>query len=338
MTVPRIMIVEDESIVSMQITDKLEAMGYEVVGTVRSGEEALERAEQLRPDLILMDIRLAGEIDGITAASKIRGALKVPLIYLTAQADEHTLSRAQLTMPQGYLIKPFSRSDLRTVVEKALRNTEFEEESVELISSPLSILGEGAIVTDQNGTVIYMNSIAEDLTGWSLAEAEGKSLTEVFSVREEGGSSIGDMGSSVISKGLGVAACYFGILASRDNSAHPVDYSVLPVQGIDGGLSRAVIAMRSPTDDSTEESEWTSSTTKLYLAGLLCCAEGDYPKAQSFYEKALPVLEMNLDRDHPRIAGMLRNLADVYRKTGRDGEADRLEERASRMRSFAAIR
>jgi CheY-like chemotaxis protein len=333
MTVPRIMIVEDESIVSMQLTDKLEGMGYEVVGTVRSGEEAVERAQQLRPDLILMDIRLAGAVDGITAASKLRELLNVSLIYLTAQADAATLSRAQLTQPSGYLIKPFSRSDLRTVVEKALRNTEFEEESVELTASPVSLLGEGAIVTDQNGAIIYMNSIAEALTGWSREEAEGKNLKEVFCVRAVEGTSIGDMEPSVISKGLGVAACYFGILSSRDKSAQPVEYSVLPVQDVNEKISRAVIAMRSPTDDSTEDSEWTSNSTKLYLAGLLCCAEGDYASAQSFYEKALPVLEMNLDSNHPRIAGMLRNLADVYRKTSRAAEADRLEARAARIRS-----
>jgi len=331
--VPRIMIVEDESIVSMQLSDKLEEMGYEVVGTVRSGEKALEQAKQLRPDLILMDIRLAGEVDGITAAIRIREVLNVPLIYLTAQADTHTLSRAHLTNPSGYLIKPFSRSDLRMAVERALRNSEFEEESVQLIASPQAILGEGAIVTHENGTIIYMNSIAEALTGWSLEEAEGKNLTEVFRVIEDGNASIGDTRPSGISKGLRVAASYSGILASRDTLAKPVAYSVLPVQDIEGKLSRAIIAIRSATEDSIDDSEWISSAIKLYLAGLLCCAEGDFATAQSFYEKALPVLEINLDGNHPRIAGMLRNLADVYRKTGRDGEADRMEERAARMRS-----
>ncbi len=117
----RILIVEDEAIVSMDLRHKLEAMGYSVPAEISSGEEAVEAASQLRPDMVLMDIRLSGEMDGIDAAQEIRRRFDIPVVYLTSHADEDTLARAKKTEPSGYILKPFYDAELRAVVEMAIR-------------------------------------------------------------------------------------------------------------------------------------------------------------------------------------------------------------------------
>jgi len=117
----QILIVEDEAIVSMDLRYKLEAMGYSVAAEISSGEEAVEAASRLHPDVVLMDIGLSGEMDGIDAAVQIHGQLDVPVVYLTAYVDEATLERAKATEPSGYILKPFDDASLRAVVEMAMR-------------------------------------------------------------------------------------------------------------------------------------------------------------------------------------------------------------------------
>ncbi|NDC39460.1 MAG: response regulator [Proteobacteria bacterium] len=115
-----ILVVEDEAIVAMDIADSLGSLGYNVVGTTDRGEDAIDKATSLKPDLVLMDIVLKGAMDGITAAKTIGTRLQIPVVYLTAHSDETTLQRAKLTTPQGYILKPFDIEDLRTSVEIAL--------------------------------------------------------------------------------------------------------------------------------------------------------------------------------------------------------------------------
>ena len=124
----RILIVEDEAIVAMDIEDRLAAMGYEPIGRASSGEHALALTEEHRPNLVLMDIRLQGAMDGITAASEIRQRFHVPVIILTAYSEDATLARAKLAEPYGYLLKPFDDRELKSAIEIALYKHEAEEE------------------------------------------------------------------------------------------------------------------------------------------------------------------------------------------------------------------
>ena len=117
----QVLIVEDEAIVSMDLRYKLEALGYSVPAEIRSGEEAVAAASRLRPDLVLMDIRLSGEMDGIDAAAQIRGQFDVPVVYVTAYIDEATLERAKATEPSGYILKPFDDAKLQATVEMAIQ-------------------------------------------------------------------------------------------------------------------------------------------------------------------------------------------------------------------------
>jgi CheY-like chemotaxis protein len=117
-----ILIVEDESIVALDIKDKVERLGYNVLAVVSSGEAAVEEVTKIQPDLVLMDIILSGKIDGIETARRIRNNFDIPIIYLTAHSDEQTLKRAKVTEPFGYIIKPFVDKDLQNAIKIALRN------------------------------------------------------------------------------------------------------------------------------------------------------------------------------------------------------------------------
>ena len=127
-----ILIVEDERVVALNLQDQLEKLGFQVYGVVASGEEALRQITGKKPDLVLMDIKLKGTMDGVEAAALLRNQFKLPVVYLTAYADETTLERAKATEPLGYLVKPFTHRDLRVTIELALSKHRLVVERQEL--------------------------------------------------------------------------------------------------------------------------------------------------------------------------------------------------------------
>ncbi|MDZ7337832.1 MAG: response regulator [candidate division KSB1 bacterium] len=132
----RIMVVEDLNITALDLKNRLRKMGYEVPALAGSGEEAIQKAEETHPDLILMDIRLKGEMDGVEAAERIRAKLDIPVIYLTAHADDNTLQRAMVTGPYGYVLKPFEEKELRITIEMALHRHRKEAKLREQTGAP----------------------------------------------------------------------------------------------------------------------------------------------------------------------------------------------------------
>ena len=247
MTGPNVMIVEDEMLVALQLEEKLPRMGYNVIASVTSGEEAVEKAYDLQLDLIIMDIRLDGELDGIEAAGRIRGRHNIPVIYFTAHSDDTTLRRAKLTSPAGYLVKPFSETDLRTAVDTALykygRIKEVEE-AVGLVSSPLDNLGGAVIVTGDDGTIRYMNSVAERLTAWRHENAAGRNLIEVYVLKDpETGSMVNSDVSMLLRPGYASAPSE-SLLVSQDLTETHIEPSVIPVNDAKGRLSQVIIAFQ----------------------------------------------------------------------------------------------
>lgn len=117
---PKILVVEDENVVALELKKRLKKLGYLVPSVASSGKEAISKAGGFLPDLVIMDIRLKGDMDGIQAAQTIREEFNIPVIYLTAHSDEETLKRAKQTEPYGYILKPFEEDDLRTAIEIAL--------------------------------------------------------------------------------------------------------------------------------------------------------------------------------------------------------------------------
>jgi signal transduction histidine kinase/CheY-like chemotaxis protein len=180
----KILVVEDEIIVAWDIKETLEKLGHTVVDLSVSGAEAIESAATDRPDLVLMDIRLEGEIDGIAAGDEIYHRLKIPVVYLTAHADEFTLERATKTSPFGYIIKPFQSQSLQSTIKVALQrhqvevSTDLNQLSMENLN--INSIGSGVISTDRQGLVTFMNPIAEELTGWQSSAAIGIEIDRVF--------------------------------------------------------------------------------------------------------------------------------------------------------------
>jgi DNA-binding LytR/AlgR family response regulator len=130
MSKTNILVVEDESIVSKDIQHSLKKLGYNVVGAASTGEKALELARTEHPDIVLMDIMLKGDMNGIETAEIIRQELSIPVVFLTAYADESTLSKAKVTEPYGYIIKPFKEIDLHTSIEMAIYKHSKEQEII----------------------------------------------------------------------------------------------------------------------------------------------------------------------------------------------------------------
>lgn len=157
-----VLVVEDESIVSKDIQHSLKKLGYNVVGAASTGEKAIELAHEANPDVVLMDIMLKGEMNGIQAAESIRQSLGIPVIYLTAYADEGTLAKAKVTEPYGYIIKPFKEIDLHTSIEMALykhsKETEVRKERDMLFSLVEGRDTKNFIFVKSNSRLVKLNT------------------------------------------------------------------------------------------------------------------------------------------------------------------------------------
>jgi two-component system cell cycle sensor histidine kinase/response regulator CckA len=238
----RVLIVEDESITALHIKTILDAKGYFVPAIVASGDEAIELARELNPDLVLMDIRLRGNVDGIEAAQAIRRKFDVPVVYLTAYADPETTERARLTEPYGYLLKPFDERELMIVVEMALYRHRMErklKESERWLTATLRSIGDSVIATDAEWRIRFMNPRAESLTGWTADLAIGKELAEV--VRVSLTANPRPLSPSVALAGGGFAE---GILTARDGSEIAVEENSTTIRDERGRVLGTVIAIR----------------------------------------------------------------------------------------------
>lgn len=160
----RIMIVEDEQIVALDLQQQVEKLGHSIVGIAGTGRYAVELALDTHPDLVLMDIRLRGDIDGIEAATKIRSVIPIPIVYLTAYTDAKTLERASITQPLGYILKPFQLRELETTIQLALYKSKVQAELNQYIRQLDSIMKyatDGFVLIDSNANILRMNAKAE---------------------------------------------------------------------------------------------------------------------------------------------------------------------------------
>jgi len=168
-TPARILIVEDESIVAFNLQQRLSQMGYEVPAVAASGAETLSLAQQIVPDLVLMDIHIDGQMDGIETASMLQQRRSVPVIYLTAYSEDATLDRARETRPYGYLIKPFSERELHATIQMALERQSVEEaltHSQQLLQQALDAASMGALEIDTQTRTIHITGHTHELLGW----------------------------------------------------------------------------------------------------------------------------------------------------------------------------
>jgi hypothetical protein len=178
-----ILIVEDEIIVAKDIEQSLHSYNYAVLDIARSGEAALQILEEKTPDLILMDIRLSGSLDGIETAEIINTKYDIPLIYLTAYTDDINLSRAKQTEPYGYLPKPFSENEIHTTIVVALYKHKLavaQKNSETLLRTTLENIKEGVLTTDPDGRIRFINPTAKLLIAGDEEEYIGKEVKNMF--------------------------------------------------------------------------------------------------------------------------------------------------------------
>ncbi|HWI55575.1 MAG TPA: response regulator, partial [Bacillota bacterium] len=192
----KILVVEDETIVAMDIERGLRGLGYEVVGTAGTGQRAIKLAEQQRPDLVLMDIRLQGAMDGIQAGREIRQRLGIPIVFLTAHADAATVQRAKEAQPFGYLLKPFEDRELHTTIEIALHKRQAEEQELAQADAVLrqseerfhllveSLKDYAVFLLDPQGRIVSWNPGAERLKGYQAQEMLGQHFSMLYRPEE----------------------------------------------------------------------------------------------------------------------------------------------------------
>jgi len=241
----KILVVEDEQIVALDLKNRLTRMGYIVPALVTSGEEALNAAADVDPDLVLMDIKLDGQMDGVAAAQQIKEKYDVPVVYLTAYADEPTLQRAKITEPFGYLLKPLEDRVLQTTIEIALYKHSMErklKEQERWLAATLTSIGDGVITVDPNNRITLMNPVAEKLTGWDSTEALGRDVTEVCRVVLKNRNGVS--GTSVIKTVQNNAVVDLSqhlVLLSKDGTETPIDRNKSPIIDEHGHISGTVI-------------------------------------------------------------------------------------------------
>jgi diguanylate cyclase (GGDEF)-like protein/PAS domain S-box-containing protein len=184
----RVLIVEDEKIIALDLQRRLEKFGYSVVSLAATAEEAVEAAFEYFPDIILMDIMLGGNRDGIDAAVEIHQRNNVPIVFLTAYADERTVERAKKAEPVGYVLKPFKERELQTTIDIALYKARIDRqmrEQEQLFEALLNSMNDGIIAYSKDHTIRFLNPVAQNLTGWSEERAIQKDLSEIFSLYDE---------------------------------------------------------------------------------------------------------------------------------------------------------
>lgn len=165
----QILIAEDDPTIAQDLKYKIESLGYEVAGITHSGEQAVVLAESVRPDLVLMDIQLAGEMDGIQAAEQIR-TFRVPLVYVSGSCDGPVLQRAQLTEPYGYILKPYRNADLRISVEMSLQRHRAEQEREALLKRFQDMLARIKTLSGRLSICCYCKKVKDEAGNWPEIE------------------------------------------------------------------------------------------------------------------------------------------------------------------------
>ena len=183
----KILIVEDEPIVALDLHQEILQMGCEVVGVAESADEALMAVSACRPDLALMDIRIVGSLDGIQTARLLSGVYGTPSVFLTSYSDETTIARAARAMPYGYLTKPFQSGELRATLQVALHKAKLDARQNAVhhkMARTMDGMREGVLLLSSEGLVLFMNPAAESLSGWTMLESKGKLMTDILQLSD----------------------------------------------------------------------------------------------------------------------------------------------------------
>lgn len=249
---PRILIVEDEGIIARDIQKILLKLGYQVSGPAGTGAEALATADTERADLVLMDIKIRGPIDGVETADQIRKRHRIPVIFLTAHADSDTLQRATATEPYGYVVKPFTEASIKVAIEVALNRKRLDLQTQarqDWLGAALESVTDAVISANSDGNVEYLNAAAERLTGLQWADVRGHALSEILEIQAEDRAAYRSLFNRPVLDGQSIGEpihFHDAIVQNRSGDPQKVWGSVGPLHTSDGKC-KGIIAVLRPT-------------------------------------------------------------------------------------------
>ena len=267
----RVLVVEDEGLIAEEISERLRRLGMTVVGVVDTADDAVRLARTGEPDIVLMDIRIKGDRDGVQATDEITRTLDVPVVYLTAHSDQATFARAKVSGPFGYVLKPFHERDLTIAIELAVHRHALDrrlKESERRYVATLASIGDAVVATDLDRRLTFMNPVAEKLTRWPFAEAQGRAVEEVVRMAQEEGTKL--VAISPIGRALEARqALRFGdnlVLIARDDETVPIDDCASPIVDEQGIISGAVVAFRDVRERRATERALKRAQEDLFQA------------------------------------------------------------------------
>lgn len=303
----KILVVEDEGLVARDIENMVRNLGYDVSDVVSSGEEAVEQVRKLKPDLVLMDIFLRGDLDGVQAAELIRRSFKIPVIFLTAHTDDNTFDRAKVTDPFGYAHKPVEQKELMTIIEMALYKHRMEmkvRESEEWLSTILSNVADGVIATDREGCAAFMNPAAENLVGFRREAVTGRPLAEVLNLFcEETGKKI-DIPAQEIMAGTEWLPEFGTIFIQRHEERIPIEINATFIGNDRGETTGTILVLRDITERKRHEEQLRYLAIHDPLTGL--------PNRSLFYDR-LELALAHSKRSKQKLAVLMLDL-DFFKK------------------------
>ena len=242
----RIVVVEDDDLLADEIEQTLTVLGYEVVGRAATSDECLTLVEKTVPDLVLMDVQIRGDRDGIETTARLKELMDVPVVYLTGFSDDQTLRRARKTAAHGYLVKPFRAAELKSAVEIALFKHEMEAElrrREHWFSSMLHAIGDGVIAVDPRERITFANPAAKELIAWSRQKLEGRRFSDVFQLVHRRTREPMDAVRTALHQRVPVRLPPGAVLVCPAGDL-PIEESVAPILDGGAGLLGAVVVLR----------------------------------------------------------------------------------------------
>jgi PAS domain S-box-containing protein len=255
----QVLVVEDESRIATTLEDTLKSFGYSVPAIVCSGEQAIQKVAEMQVDLVLMDIRLEGSMDGVEAADQIRSDFNIPVVYLTGYMDDNTVHRAMSTEPFGFILKPYEPRELHVAIELALYKHRMEsklKESEQLLSTILENIDESVISIDADGYINFINRASEKLTGCEQKDAIGKHLTEVIHIFNEQKQSLNKR--SIINRprnSIAVDFRKYTRIIAMDGTEVFIESSASPIKDAKGSISGTVLVLHDITQRKQAEED-----------------------------------------------------------------------------------
>ncbi len=328
---PRVLIVEDESIIALELGESLRELGYEVVGIAHNAAAAVARARELRPDVVLMDIMLEGDEDGIAAAAALGEHGEIPVIFCSAYSDAGTLRRATASGAHAFITKPYRPDQVRALVETTLAKARLEREirdSERWFSAAMRCCGDAVIATDAQARIRFVNAAAERLLGMALAEARERPVETVMKLLGPGGSEVSPHPvREVLAHPAAPARDTGAATLEVDGARVPVEDSIAAILGDDDTLLGAVLVLRDVSERQRLEQALDASARRYRTAFEHALAGVVLLQVDGSIEDANPALYTLLGHDPGTLHGQpVAQLLDV---------AERERERRLRQRLHA---